>query len=107
MAKILEIIARPNGSGKTTFAETALVKKENSLFLNSDKIAAELTLNGNEFAQFETGRFMLEKIENCMKNNFSFSFETTMPGRIWVSYIKKAKTQGYKTNEEKSKIPSN
>ena len=96
MQKILEIIAGPNGSGKTTFAETALVKRKNSFYINSDKIAAGLTLNGNEYAQYEAGRFMLRQIEDCLKSNRPFSFETTMSGRIWASHIKRAKKQGYK-----------
>lgn len=96
MKKILEIIAGPNGSGKTTFAETALLKRKNSLYINSDSIARGLTLNGSEYAQYEAGRFMLEKIGDCLKNNLSFSFETTMSGRIWASHIRQAKKQGYK-----------
>lgn len=96
MTKTLEIIAGPNGSGKTTFAETALLRRKSSLYINSDSIARGLTLNGSKYAQYEAGRFMLEKIEGCLKNNLSFSFETTMSGRIWVSHIRQAKKQGYK-----------
>lgn len=96
MKKTLEIIAGPNGSGKTTFAEMALLKRKNSLYINSDSIARGLTLNGSEYAQYEAGRFMLEKIEDCLKDNLSFSFETTMSGRIWASHIRQAKKQEYK-----------
>lgn len=94
--KTLEIIAGPNGSGKTTFAETALLKRKNSLYINSDSIARGLTLNGSEYAQYEAGRIMLEKINDCLNKNFSFSFETTMSGKIWASHIRQAKKQGYK-----------
>ena len=94
--KTLEIIGGPNGSGKTTFAETALLKRKNSLYINSDSIARGLTLNGSEYAQYEAGRFMLAKIEDCLKNNLPFSFETTMSGKIWASHIRQAKKQGYK-----------
>ena len=96
MTKTLEIIAGPNGSGKTTFAETALLRRKNSLYINSYSIARGLTLNGSEYAQYEAGRFMLEKIGDCLKNNLSFSFETTMSGKIWASHIRQAKKQGYK-----------
>lgn len=96
MGKILEIIAGPNGSGKTTFAETALLKRKRSLYINSDSIARGLTLNGSAYAQYEAGRFMLEQIDDCLKKDLSFSFETTMSGRIWVSHIRQAKKQGYK-----------
>lgn len=96
MPKTLEIIAGPNGSGKTTFAETALQKRKNALYINSDSIARGLTLNGSEYAQYEAGRFMLKKINDCLKNNLSFSYETTMSGRIWTSHLRLAKKQGYK-----------
>ena len=96
MKKTLEIIGGPNGSGKTTFAETALLRRKNSLYINSDSIARGLTLNGSEYAQYEAGRFMLEKIDDCLKNNLSFSFETTLSGKIWSSHIRQAKKQRYK-----------
>ena len=96
MKKTLEIIAGPNGSGKTTFAETALSNRKNALYINSDSIARGLTLNGNKYAQYESGRIMLEKINDCLKNNMSFSFETTMSGRVWSSFIRRAKNQRYR-----------
>jgi predicted ABC-type ATPase len=94
--RVLEIIGGPNGSGKTTFAESALLKKKNALYINSDSIARGLTLNGNKHAQYEAGRFMLNQINECFKNNFSFSFETTLSGKIWINHIKKAKDIDYK-----------
>ena len=94
MKKTLEIIAGPNGSGKSTFAETALKKRKESLYINSDSIARGLTLNGSAYAQYEAGRFMLKQIDDCLKQNLSFSFETTMSGRIWISHIRQAKKHG-------------
>jgi predicted ABC-type ATPase len=96
MPKTIEIFAGPNGSGKTTFAEMALAKRDNALYLNSDSIARGLAPGENEFAQYEAGRFMLRSIENALKTNQSFSFETTFSGRMWVSLLKKAKEANYK-----------
>lgn len=96
MRKTLEIIGGPNGSGKTTFAEIYLGKRKDALYVNSDSIARGLTLNGNELAQFEAGRIMLETIEKYLKENSSFAFETTLSGRIWTSYIHRAKEHDYK-----------
>ncbi len=96
MAKVLEIIGGPNGSGKSTFAEMHLGKKHGSLYVNSDSIARGFTLNGNEMAQFEAGRIMLETIQKYLNENRSFGFETTMSGKIWASHIGRAKAQGYK-----------
>lgn len=67
--KVLEIIGGPNGNGKTTFAEMYSGKRKDSLYVNSDSIARGLTLNGNEYAQFEAGRIMLETIEKYLKEN--------------------------------------
>jgi predicted ABC-type ATPase len=39
MRKTVEIIAGPNGSGKTTFADKALEKRKNAISINTDKIA--------------------------------------------------------------------
>ena len=56
MRKTLEIIGVPNGSGKSTFAETALEKRKESLYFNSDMIVKVLTLNGSKYAEYEAGR---------------------------------------------------
>src|SRR4051812_49305179 len=95
MTKTIEIFAGPNGSGKTTFVDMALEKRIGALFLNSDSIAKGISPNGNDMAQYEAGRIMLRQIENALNSNLPFSFETTMSGKIWVSYLKKAKKAGY------------
>ena len=96
MSKTLEIIAGPNGSGKTTFAESALLKRKDLLYFNTDAIARGLTLNGSKYAQYEAGRVLLKYVDESIKENRSFSFETTMSGRIWMTHMSKAKEQGYK-----------
>lgn len=96
MPKILEIIAGPNGSGKTTFAETGLIKKEKIFSINSDTIARGLTPNGNPQANFAAGRFMIQAIETALKSKKSFSFETTFSGKIWSWHIRRAKEAGYR-----------
>lgn len=95
MPKTLEIIAGPNGSGKTTFGETYLADRENIFFINSDKIANGLAPNGGELAIFEAGRFMLQAIKSAFDNQQNFVFETTLSGKIWLNYIKKAKELNY------------
>ncbi|CAN5876902.1 zeta toxin family protein [soil metagenome] len=96
MSKTIEIFAGPNGSGKTTFVDNAFIKRSGMLSLNSDSIAKGISPNGNEIAQYEAGRFMLNQIKNAINTNQSFAFETTMSGRIWISYLKKARKSGYK-----------
>ncbi len=96
MTKTIEIFAGPNGSGKTTFGEKTFAKRKDVIYLNPDKIAAGLSINGGDVSQFEAGRILFRKVDDCLARNISFAFETTMSGRVWLSIIKKAKKQGYK-----------
>ena len=40
---------------------------------------------------------MLERLEQLVKENQSFSFETTLSGLTYLNFIKKAKAKGYGT----------
>ena len=96
MKNILEIIAGPNGSGKTTFAESIFSARKNNFYVNADAIAAGLTLNGSKEANFEAGRFMLRSINTAIQERKSLAFETTFSGRIWTHFLKRAKKNGFK-----------
>lgn len=96
MGKTIEIFAGPNGSGKTTFGEKTFAKRKDVIYLNPDKIAAGLSINGGDVSQFEAGRILFRKADDCLVKNVSFAFETTMSRKVWLSFIKRAKKQGYK-----------
>jgi predicted ABC-type ATPase len=96
MAKVIEIFAGPNGSGKTTISEIVLRGRKNAIFFNSDRIAGGLAPIANDAVQFEAGRFMIENILNAINNEESFAFETTFSGKLWHSHLKNAKTKGYR-----------
>ncbi len=97
MNKVIKIIAGPNGSGKTTFAETFLVKSKQSIqFLNPDLIAAGFGPADPEKASFQAGRVLLAEIKDKIKKGDSFAFESTLSGLTYASIIKEAKKQGYK-----------
>lgn len=93
----LYIIAGCNGAGKTTASFTILPEilsvKE---FVNADSIAAGLSPFNVESVAFEAGRIMLERINQLMKEKADFAFETTLSTRSYVSFIKKARINGYK-----------
>jgi predicted ABC-type ATPase len=94
--KWIQVVAGPNGSGKTTFAEVLFKKKNGySTFINSDKIAFGLSAEYNDTIAFHAGRMMLGKIKELLKNNESFSFESTLAGKTWFTLLKKAKEDGY------------
>jgi predicted ABC-type ATPase len=93
----LYIISGCNGAGKTTASYTVLPELLNCHeFVNADNIAAGLSPFNPESVAFEAGRIMLQRINSLLETGIDFAFETTLATRSYVSFIKKAKEQGYK-----------
>jgi len=80
--KNLYIIGGCNGAGKTTASFTILPEiiscKE---FINADEIAKGLSPFQPEKVAFEAGRIMLKRINDLLKADESFAFETTLSTR--------------------------
>src|SRR6478609_4144978 len=94
--KKINIVAGPNGSGKTTFARSFLGRDSAvSVFLNPDLIAAGISPLDHEQASFQAGRVLLADIKNRLKNGESFGFESTRSGKTYLTLLKEARTQGY------------
>ncbi len=97
MSKVIKIIAGPNGSGKTTFAEAFVVRAKSPIpFLNPDLIAAGLGPVLSNQASFQAGRVLLTEIKNKIENGESFAFESTLSGLTYAAILKTAKANGYK-----------
>lgn len=97
MSKIIQIVAGPNGSGKTTFAETYINNSNSNIsFLNPDLIASGLGPNNFEKASFQAGRVLLSEIKDKINKGESFAFESTLSGLTYAGIIKQAKLKGYK-----------
>lgn len=96
--KNLYIIAGCNGAGKTTASFTILPEildcKE---FVNADEIAKGLSPFQPERVSFESGRIMLNRINELFINNESFAFETTLATKSYLPKIINAKKNGYNT----------
>ncbi len=96
--KNLYIIAGCNGAGKTTASFTILPEildcKE---FVNADEIAKGLSPFQPEKVSFESGRIMLNRIQELFNNNKSFAFETTLATKSYKQKIIEAKKNGYNT----------
>lgn len=94
--KYLYIIAGCNGVGKTTASYTILPEiidcKE---FVNADEIARGLSPFQPEEVSFEAGRIMLGRINELLKGDESFAFETTLATRSYKSKVVKAQQNGY------------
>lgn len=94
--KTLEIVAGPNGSGKTTFAQAYFkLRNGKGRFINADAIASGLSATNTEQAAFHAGRVMLTAINEALTNGESFAFESTLSGKTWLPILKMAKKHGY------------
>jgi len=90
------IIAGCNGAGKTTAAYNLLPEVFKTVeFINADEIARGLSPLNPTGVAFQAGRIMLERLEQLISEQKSFSFETTLSGTAYLNLIKNAKEKGY------------
>lgn len=94
--KNLYIIGGCNGAGKTTASYTILPEIiECKEFVNADEIAKGLSPFQPETVSFEAGRIMINRINELIRENESFAFETTLSTKSYKNKLLKAKAQGY------------
>ena len=92
----LYIIAGPNGSGKTTFAQKFLPEYVACVeFVNADLIAGGLSPFAPENATLQAGRVMLERIHFLGNRGVDFGFETTLAGKTYIRLLHDLKKKGY------------
>jgi len=97
--KVIEIVAGPNGSGKTTFAESLFLRtKKTAVFLNPDLIASGIAPLDFEKASFQAGRILISEVKSRIERNENFSFESTLSGKTWLPILEKAIAAGYNLN---------
>ena len=96
MSKNLYIISGCNGAGKTTASYTVLPEvlhcKE---FVNADEIARGLSPFNPESVAIEAGRLMLQRIEDLLVIDESFSIETTLATKSYINLVRRAQVKGY------------
>ncbi len=94
--KRIIIIAGPNGAGKTTFAKEFLPNEADCLhFVNADLIAAGLSPFRPEMAAVQAGKIMLKAMDEHIRKQESFVFETTLSGKIYAKKIPQWQASGY------------
>jgi len=97
MSKNLYIISGCNGAGKTTASYTVLPEildcKE---FVNADEIARGLSPFNPE--SIEAGRLMLQRIEDLLSQEVTFSIETTLATKSYLSLVRRAQAKGYRVS---------
>ncbi len=92
----LYVIAGPNGSGKTTFAEKFLPDYADCFeFINADMIAKGLSPFIPSKVAIKAGKILLEQIDDCSRRRVNFAFETTLSGRSYVRLFRRMKKIGY------------
>lgn len=107
MTKKCYILAGPNGAGKTTFANEFLpIEAECLNFINADLIAQGLSPFQPAKMAIVAGRLMIQHINECVKKNESFAFETTLSGKGYYKKINDWKKQGYEIIIYFLKLPS-
>ena len=86
-----------NGPGKPTASYKMLPEvlhcKE---FVNADEIAKGLSPFNPEKVAIDAGKLMLIRMNELLKNDVTFAFETTLATRTYTRLIERAQEQGYK-----------
>lgn len=96
MEKSLYIICGCNGAGKTTASYTVLPEVLNCKeFVNADEIARGLSPFNPENVAIQAGRLMLQRIEDLLERDVTFSIETTLAAKSYINLVKRAQAKDY------------
>lgn len=99
MTKNLYIISGCNGAGKTTASYTVLPEiLDCREFVNADEIARGLSPFNPQGVTIEAGRLMLQRIEELLERNATFSIETTLATRSYLNLVHRAQRQSYRVS---------
>lgn len=78
-----------NGAGKTTLR--SFNKDTVQVVIDSDHIAMEINPKNPRLADLEAGRKAVELFKFALKNQISFSMESTLSGKSILNRMKQAK----------------
>lgn len=90
------VVAGPNGSGKTTFAEEELDLRARP-YLSADAIAAGLAPDDPTRERVAAGREFLRRIDPQLQGAESFVVESTLAGPGFLRVLEQAKTAASKS----------
>lgn len=99
MDRNLYIISGCNGAGKTTASYTVLPEILHCReFVNADEIARGLSPFNPESMAIEAGRLMLQRIEDLLGKEQTFSIETTLATKSYLNLVRRAQAKGYRVS---------
>ena len=90
------VVAGPNGAGKTTYAEEFL-RERPCVYLNADRIAAQLAPDDPTSKQMAAGREFLKAVETHLDGSEDLLVESTLSGRSFRGALEKARVMGFRT----------
>jgi predicted ABC-type ATPase len=91
------VLAGPNGAGKSTSSRALLAETlKIPTFVNADTIAQGLSGFAPEAVAIESGRIMLERLQELAAERTDFAFETTLAARSYVRWLTKQQQSGYR-----------
>ena len=91
----LTVVAGPNGSGKTTFAEAYVAERAGGVYLSADAIAAELSPADPTRARVAAGREFLRRVDRAIGTIDELILESTLSGRTFRRVVQKARDAKY------------
>jgi len=98
-SKQVYIISGPNGAGKTTSAKYLLTKfLDINEFVNADEIARGLSPFNPRSLDLTASKLMLKRIQDLIKQDKNFAFETTLSGKNYLKLIKVLQKKKYQVN---------
>jgi len=97
--KEIILLGGPNGAGKTTAARVLLPEFfELNPFLNADDFARNLAPENIESAALASGRLLIERMRELVRDGESFAFETTCSGRSYIQTLRECRANGWRVS---------
>lgn len=97
--KEIILLGGPNGAGKTTAARVLLPEFfELNPFLNADDFARNLAPENVESAALASGRLLIERMRELVRDGESFAFETTCSGRSYIQTLRECRANGWRVS---------
>lgn len=90
------ILGGPNGAGKTTLAKR-FASSLNAEYIGADQIAFQLCPENPLSVRIQSAEAFVGKILELIDSDQTFVIETTLSGKTFDQYVKRATNRGFQT----------